>query len=108
MKCSFLDRVVADSHSIGLYHTSGLEHPEPGDHGHACAEPFVLRSGRPLYQAGKRYGTRPVYGADERPLGLPADDSAQNARYYTLVDVLAIASARYGEDFADWLKDSRI
>ena len=40
-------------------------------------------------------------------LGLPVDDSAQNARYYTLVDVLAIASARYGEDFADWLKDSR-
>ena len=50
---------------------------------------------------------RARYTALINALGLPADDSAQNARYYTLVDVLAIASARYGEDFADWLKDSR-
>lgn len=40
-------------------------------------------------------------------LELPADESAMNAQYYTLVDVLALSSSRYGEDFAYWLLESR-
>ena len=38
---------------------------------------------------------------------MPADSSAQNARYYTLVDVPALSVKRYGEDFASWLRGSR-
>ena len=50
---------------------------------------------------------RERYAALMSALGLPADDSAQNARYYTLVDVLTIAENRYGEDYALWLRNSR-
>ena len=35
------------------------------------------------------------------------DNSAGNARYYTLVDVLALSADRYSADFADWLRESR-
>ena len=40
-------------------------------------------------------------------LGLPAEDNGNSARYYALVDILALSSNRYGEDFSKWLSESR-
>ena len=108
-KMPFLDRVVADSRSIGLYHTSGLSTP---------SQVFmVMMSLTHLVYAGAGQEDpyirlanemiRERYAALMSALGLPADDSAQNARYYTLVDVLTIAENRYGEDYALWLRNSR-
>ena len=108
-KMPFLDRVVADSRSIGLYHTSGLSTP---------SQVFmVMMSLTHLVHAGAGQEDpyirlanemiRERYAALMSALGLPADDSAQNARYYTLVDVLTIAENRYGEDYALWLRNSR-
>ncbi len=102
----FIDRVVADSRSIGLYHTSGLSTP---------SQVFMaLMSLTHLVNAEKdpyiRLANETVharYTALMTALALPADDSAQNAQYYTLVDVLALAESRYGADFAAWLKKSR-
>ena len=105
----FLDRIVADSRSIGLYHTSGLSTP---------SQVFmVMMSLTHLVYAGAGQEDpyirlanemiRERYAALMSALGLPADDSAQNARYYTLVDVLTIAENRYGEDYALWLRNSR-
>ena len=102
----FLDRVVADSRSIGLYHTSGLSTPSQVFMDMLALSHLVYEAEDPYIKLANDT-VRARYTALMNALGLPADDSAQNARYYTLVDVLAIASARYGEDFADWLKDSR-
>ena len=102
----FLDRVVADSRSIGLYHTSGLSTPSQvfmvmmalTHLVHEQEDPYIRLANETIHAR---------YAALMNALGLPADDSAQNARYYTLVDVLSVAENRYGEDYADWLRTSR-
>lgn len=102
----FLDRVVADSRSIGLYHTSGLSTPsqvfmdllalshliyaERGEE-----DPYIRLANDTVHQR---------YAALMKALGLEPDGSATNAQYYTLVDVYDLAEAEYGAEFVDWLK----
>ncbi len=105
-KMLFIDRVVADSRSIGLYHTSGLSTPSQVFMAlmslthlvHAEEDPYIRL-------ANETVNAR--YTALMTALALPVDDSVQNARYYTLIDVLALAENHYGADFAAWLKESR-
>ena len=103
---AFLDRVVADSRSIGLYHTSGLSTPSQVFMDMMALTHLVYEADDPYIRlANETVHAR--YMALMRALGLPADESAMNAQYYTLVDVLALSSERYGADFADWLSESR-
>lgn len=102
----FLERVVADSRSIGLYHTSGLSTPSQVFMDFMALTHLVYAEEDPyIHLANDLVNAR--YTALMDALDLLADDGAQNARYYTLVDVDALASSRYGEDFAQWLKESR-
>ena len=102
----FIDRIVADSRSIGLYHTSGLSTPSQVFMAlmslthlvHAGEDPYIRLANETVHAR---------YTALMTALGLPVDDSAQNAQYYTLVDIPALAESRYGADFAAWLKESR-
>ena len=102
----FLDRVVADSRSIGLYHTSGLSTPSQVFMALMSLTHLVNETDDPYIRlANDTVHAR--YTALMEALELPADDSVQNAQYYTLVDVLAVAENRYGTEFADWLRSSR-
>lgn len=102
----FIDRVVADSRSIGLYHTSGLSTPSQAFMAlmslthlvHAEDDPYIRLANETVHAR---------YSALMKSLGLSADESTQNAQYYTLVDVQKLAESRYGADFAAWLKESR-
>jgi aspartate 4-decarboxylase len=102
----FLDRVVADSRSIGLYHTSGLSTPSQVFMVMMSLTHLVNAEEDPYIRLANET-VRARYTALMNALELPADDSAQNAQYYTLVDVLAIAANRYGEDYAGWLRAGR-
>ena len=102
----FLDRVVADSRSIGLYHTSGLSTPSQVFMAMMSLTHLVNAEEDPYIRLANET-VRARYTALMNALDLPADDSAQNAQYYTLVDVLTIAANRYDADFADWLRTSR-
>ena len=102
----FLDRVVADSRSIGLYHTSGLSTPSQVFMAMMSLTHLVNAEEDPYIRLANET-VRARYKALMDALELPVDDSAQNAQYYTLVDVLTIAANRYGTDYADWLKESR-
>ena len=102
----FLDRVVADSRSIGLYHTSGLSTPSQVFMALMSLTHLVNAEEDPYIRLANKT-VRARYTALMNALELPADDSAQNAQYYTLVDVLNLAGNRYGADFADWLRSSR-
>ena len=105
-KMTFLDRVVADSRSIGLYHTSGLSTPSQVFMDMMALSHLVYGADDPYIRlANETVHAR--YMALMRALGLSADESAMNAQYYTLVDVLALSSERFGADFADWLLESR-
>ena len=102
----FIDRIVADSRSIGLYHTSGLSTPSQVFMALMSLTHLVNAEEDPYIRlANETVHAR--YTALMAALALPADDSAQNAQYYTLVDVLTLAESRYGADFAAWLKKSR-
>ena len=102
----FLDRVVADSRSIGLYHTSGLSTPSQVFMVMMSLSHLVSAQDDPYIRLANET-VRARYDALMNALGLPGDRSAQNAQYYTLVDVLGIAANRHGEDFAAWLRASR-
>ena len=98
--------MVADSRSIGLYHTSGLSTPSQVFMDLMSLTHLVSAESDPyIILANETVNAR--YAALMDVLGLPADDSAQNAKYYTLVDVLRLSEERYGADFAAWLRESR-
>jgi len=102
----FLDRVVADSRSIGLYHTSGLSTPSQVFMD-MLALSHLIYAARGEEDPYIRLANETVherYVALMDALGLEADESASNARYYTLIDVYALAEAEYGEDFLAWLR----
>ena len=103
----FMERVVADSRSIGLYHTSGLSTPSQvfmdllalthlvyASEGEE--DPYIRLSNQTVHER---------YSALMDALGLESDGSAANTEYYALVDVLALAEKEYGADFASWLKN---
>ena len=105
----FLDRVVADSRSIGLYHTSGLSTPSQvfmdmlalSHLIHAAKgeeDPYIRLANDTVHER---------YVALTNALGLAADESAANAQYYTLIDVYALVEAEYGGDFLQWLQDEK-
>ena len=105
-KMLFLDRVVADSRSIGLYHTSGLSTPSQVFMVMMSLTHLVNAEEDPYIRlANETVHAR--YMALMNALELPADENAHNAQYYTLIDVPALAGAHYSEDFVDWLRSSR-
>lgn len=105
----FLDRVVADSRSIGLYHTSGLSTPSQVFMDLLALSHLVYaaKGEEDPYIRRANDTVRERYVALMKALGLPADESAANARYYTLIDVYALVEAEYGEDLLLWLQDEK-
>jgi aspartate 4-decarboxylase len=93
--------MVADSRSVALHHTAGLSTPQQVFMGLLSLSSLVDREG--LYKehaqdvVAKRFAT--LYEA----LGVPAPQSPYAARYYTTIDVPALAAARFGREFADFL-----
>lgn len=105
----FLDRVVADSRSIGLYHTSGLSTPSQvfmdmlalSHLVHVAKgeeDPYIRMANDTVHER---------YEALMKALGLAPDESAANAQYYTLIDVYALVEAEYGEDLLHWLQEEK-
>ena len=102
----FIDRVVADSRSIGLYHTSGLSTPSQVFMDLLALSHLVYAGAgeEDPYVRLANDTVRERYLTLMDALGLESDDSASNTRYYTLVDIYALAEDRYGPDFLAWLR----
>lgn len=105
----FLDRVVADSRSIGLYHTSGLSTPSQVFMDMLALSHLIYaaRGEEDPYIRLANDAVHARYVALMDALGLEADESASNAQYYTLIDVYALVEAEYGADFLEWLKTKK-
>ncbi|MFC0277574.1 bifunctional aspartate transaminase/aspartate 4-decarboxylase [Enterococcus devriesei] len=101
-KLPFIERMVADSRSIGLYHTAGLSTPQQimevlfalthllaGD-----SDPYIETSRAII---AERY--KELFAA----LQLPTDDGKENSKYYTLVNIYQLAEERYGKEFRHYL-----
>ncbi len=103
---SFLERVVADSRSIGLYHTSGLSTPSQVFMDLLALTHLVCAEEDPYIRlANETVNER--YRALMNALGLGPDEGAQNARYYVLLDIPELLKIHYGEEFAAWMRTEK-
>lgn len=98
----FIDRVVADSRSIGLYHTSGLATP---------AQVFMafmsltnLIEDEDAYINASNALVSKRYKALIEALHLDYDDSIENDKYYTLISMYDVIEKRYGTTAKDIFK----
>lgn len=111
---SFINRMAAESRSIGLYHTSGLSTPQQimltlfslshlltaNPHSPACSgvssNPYIEEARELMRQ---RY--KSLYDS----LGIKPFESPENTKYYALIDVYRLADIYYGKEFSTWMKD---
>jgi len=101
----FIDRMTADSRSIGLYHTSGLATPAQVFMDVLSLTHLVNKNDDP-YIAQSKQLVNARYEAFMKALGITPDDTRENAQYYTLVDINALIEQRYNKDFANWKKET--
>ncbi len=101
----FIERLTADSRSIGLYHTSGLSTPQQ-IFMDILALTHLVDPENDEYIELANNTVRQRYNTLMTSLGLTADASDTNACYYCLVNYLDICSNRYGADFANWVKEN--
>lgn len=102
----FLDRVVADSRSIGLYHTSGLSTPSQVFMDIMALTHLVYAEEDPYIELANET-VEERFRTLMEALHLPADDDGQNTQYYSLIDLRAFEKKQYGKDFAKWLSENR-
>lgn len=104
----FIDRMVADSRSIGLYHTSGLSTPQQ-----IMESLFSLAHLINVEHDGKEMDhyiqeakniVAKRYQDLHDGLSIKGDNSHDNAKYYSLIDVYALAEKLYDAKFAQYLK----
>lgn len=101
---AFIDRMCADSRSIGLYHTSGLSTPQQAMMALFALTHLVEEKEDPYFEDSKKIiATR--YGKLYHALGLNEDNGPTNTKYYSLINIYQLAALKYGEDFSQYLKD---
>lgn len=100
----FIDRLTADSRSIGLYHTSGLSTPSQIFMDLMALSHTTYEKDEYIEMANALVKER--YNTLMKALELEPDNGNENARYYALIDINALIADRYGEDFEQWKKDN--
>jgi aspartate 4-decarboxylase len=100
-RMKLIERMVADSRTVALHHTAGLSTPQQvmmvlfslsclidrkGEY-KSAAQDILLQRIKMLYDA----------------LGISHPANQYDTHYYTTIDIPALAQARYGSDFADYL-----
>lgn len=96
----FIDRMVADSRAIGLYHVAGLSTPQQ-----ILMELFAannLTAGDDTYLDASREVVNERYNAFWDGIGVNVDESEGNTKYYTMINVPTLMEKSYNKDFSDW------
>ena len=106
----FIDRMVADSRSIGLYHTAGLSTPQQimevlFSLAHLLNE-SVDGADQDHYIAEAKAIVDTRYQLLNKGLGISGFNSPHNTEYYSLIDIYELARQYYGTEFANWLRDN--
>lgn len=103
-KMPFIDRLCADSRSIGLYHTSGLSTPQQALMALFSLTHLIEKEEDPYFKATADIVDR-RYNKLYHALGLPEDNDSTNSKYYSLINIYQLANLKYGEDFSKYLKE---
>ncbi|CAH0416039.1 bifunctional aspartate transaminase/aspartate 4-decarboxylase [Periweissella fabaria] len=102
----FIERLVADSRSVGLYHTAGLSTPQQIMEV-LFSLTYLIHDGQtdPYIETAKQIVHR-RYHLLYQNLGLPENISRQNSKYYALIDIYQLAELRYDAAFRDYLAEN--
>ena len=104
-KMKFIDRLVADSRLVGLYHTSGLSTPQQIQMALFALSSIIVGE-KDAYIESCRELVSKRYSDLFTTLALKEDNSKENAKYYSLIDIYKLASTVYDYKFAKYLEDN--
>ena len=102
-KMKFIDRMAADSRSVGLYHTSGLSTPQQIMEVLFSLTHLVASQANDAYIETSKEIVNRRYESLFKGLKVSSNDSPENAKYYALINIYKIAQDLYGEAFRDYL-----
>jgi aspartate 4-decarboxylase len=102
-KMKFIDRLVADSRAVGLYHTSGLSTPQQIMEV-LFSFTHLLAGSKDDYIEASKGLVRRRYGILFKHLHLPENNDPHNAKYYSLIDIYQMAESEYDKAFRDWFE----
>ena len=101
----FIERIVADSRSIGLYHTSGLSTPQQVFMDILALTHLVCENNDEYIELSKAVVAE-RHKALYDSLKLKETADPDDARYYALLNIEAIAKANFDKKFADWMGEN--
>ena len=99
-----IDRMVADSRAVALNHTAGLSTPQQ-----VQMALFSLMGLLDKDNAYKKLAQQVVTQRFDdlyKSVEVAYTPNINDAHYYTTIDVLEIAEAKFGQDFAVWMKEN--
>ncbi len=102
-KLPFAERVVADSRSIGLYHTSGLSTPCQIFMDILALTHLVNEKNDPYINLANDV-VNDRYEAFMAAIGIEPDEAVNNAKYYCVFNIYTAAEKAHGKAFADALR----
>lgn len=100
----FIDRLVADSRSVALNHTTGLSTPQQ-----IQMSLFALLSLVDKENVFKKTMQKMIKNRFEalwKSAGLPIVEDSDRVGYYSEIDLMVWGKKFYGDEFCDWLKAS--
>lgn len=107
-KMKFIDRLCADSRSIGLYHTAGLSTPQQiMETLFSLCHMLTLTNGGsddPYIDIARKLVSE-RYNQLHEAMNAPEDETDTNTHYYSLIDIYRLAEKKYGKEFRDYLAD---
>lgn len=105
-KLKFIDRIVADSRSIGLYHTSGLSTPQQMMEVLFALTHLVEQNKVDNYIKLAKNIISTRYDLLHDSLKMEKDSSSLNAKYYSLINIFSVAENLYDSEFSTYLKEN--
>lgn len=108
-KMKFIDRLCADSRSIGLYHTAGLSTPQQIMEALFSMTHLLTStnggSDDPYIDIARKLVTD-RYDQLHDAMKAPKDETDTNSHYYSLIDIYRLAENQYGKDFRNYLANN--
>ena len=101
---SFINRMVADSRSIGLYHIAGLSTPSQIMEALFSLTHLVCHNSDDKYIETSKEIVNERYELLHKTLNYPTDESELNAKYYSMINIYQLAEQKYGNDFKIYLE----
>jgi len=100
----FIDRLVADSRAVALNHTAGLSVPQQLQMALFALNGLMDREHR--YKIAAKHLIRQRYQTLYGHMGIKVVHRANDANYYSLIDLQEIGGSLYGPEFKTWFVKS--